>query len=171
MARHLLDLEAGGYEGAINRPDRDAVYRNAFELTTPVALEVLDLVNRSYLAGSGRSQVQPPHFDGKAGLAGSWDLTWPLLEASLDRFTSKPMPPLRLASVFPADFSHAHLALLAAEPPYGPVAAWPFQVTSSADAARQQPILWAIAEAELHERVLRADGNWRVLPVTLRPPR
>jgi hypothetical protein len=147
------------------------VYRSAFELTTPVALEVLHLVNQSYLAGSGQTKVRAPHSDGKDGLAGSWDLTWPLLEASLDRITSKPMPPIRLASIFPADFSHGHLALLAAEPPYEPVAAWPFQVTNSADASRQLLILWAMAEAELHERVFRADGNWRVLPATLRPPR
>ena len=171
MARHLHDLEAGGYEGAVSRGDREVVYRRAFDLTTPVALGVLDLVNRSYLAGSGRTEVRPPESDGNNGLAGSWDLTWALLEACVDRFTSKPMPPLRLASVFPADFSHAHLALLGVEPPYPALAAWPFQVTSPADAARQEPILWAIAEAELHERVLKADVNWRVLPVRLRPLR
>jgi hypothetical protein len=171
MARHLLDLESGFYEGAVARGERDGVYRRAFELTTPVALEVLELINRNYLAGSGKIHVRPPASDGANGLAGSWDLTWPLLEASIDRVTLKPMPPVRLASVFPSDFSHAHLALLGIEPPYMPVAAWPFQVTSPTDAARQEPILWAVAEAELHERVLRADGNWRVLPAVLRPRR
>ena len=171
MARHLLDLERGGYEGAVGRSEREAVYRTAFDLTTPVALSVLDVVNRNYLAESGRTQVRPPASDGEEGLVGSWDLTWPLLESCVDRFTSKPMPPVRLGSVFPIDFSHAHLALLGAAPPHAALATWPFQVTSEADAARQEPILWAIAEAELHERVLRADVNWKVLPRALRPRR
>ena len=31
------------------------------------------------------------------------------------------------------------------------------------DAERQEPILWAIAEAEVHERTFAADLNWRLL--------
>ena len=39
---------------------------------------------------------------------------------------------------------------------------WTCQVTGAADAERQEPILRAIIECELHERIFQ--GTWRVVP-------
>jgi hypothetical protein len=39
---------------------------------------------------------------------------------------------------------------------------WPCQVTGAADAERQEPILRAIVECELHERIF--PGTWQVIP-------
>jgi hypothetical protein len=46
----------------------------------------------------------------------------------------------------------------------GLAAAFPLQVVSAEDAARQEPILRLLAEAELHERTYQSDLNWRILP-------
>lgn len=171
MARHLQDLRTRSYEGALERKDKEEVFRRAFEITTPVALRVLAEVNAGYLDGAGQSSMNRPASDGKDGLIGSWSLTWPLLEKETDRLTGLPLPPVRLTAVFPIDWTHGHLALLNVSPPGDIAFAWPFQVTDPADAERQELILWAIAEAELHERVFRAESNWRVLPDGLRPSR
>jgi hypothetical protein len=171
MARHLDDLRTRGYEGALDRKDKEVVFRRAFDLTTPVALRVLEQVNTGYLQGAGRIAANRPESDGKDGLLASWSLTWPLLEKDIDRLTGLPLPPVRLAAVFPIDWTHGHLALLNVSPPGSVAFAWPFQVTDAADAERQEVILWAIAEAELHERVFRAESNWRVLPQELQPSR
>jgi hypothetical protein len=74
------------------------------------------------------------------------------------------MPPVRIAAIYPIEFSHGHLALLRASDPPEPILAWPFQVTDHRDAERQRPVLWTIAEGEVHERIFRADANWRVIP-------
>ncbi len=39
---------------------------------------------------------------------------------------------------------------------------WPCQVIDDADAERQEPILRAIVESELHQRIFQ--GTWRVIP-------
>jgi hypothetical protein len=67
--------------------------------------------------------------------------------------------------MFPHDFTHGHLALFDLGTPRRWVACWPLQVTGSGDADRQTMILWAIAEAELHERTFSGDLNWRLLPM------
>ena len=171
MARHLQDLRTRGYEGALVRPDKEQVFRRAFDLTTPVAARVLDEVSASYLAHAGRVSINYPATDGREGLIGSWTLTWPLLDNEIDRLTGLPLPPVRLAAVFPIEWTHGHLALLNISPPGDVAFAWPFQVKDDADAERQEVILWAMAEAELHERIFRAESNWRVLPESLRPIR
>ena len=171
MARHLQDLRSRGYEGALERKDKEEVFRRAFELTTPIAVRVLEEVNAGYLAGAGRIATNGPTSDHHDGLIGSWSITWPLLEGDIDRLTGLPLPPVRLAAVFPIEWTHGHLAMLNISPPGGVAFAWPFQVKDAADAERQEPILWAMAEAELHERVFRAESNWRVLPEELKPSR
>ncbi|MSQ37267.1 MAG: hypothetical protein EXR61_02995 [Chloroflexi bacterium] len=163
-ARHLVDLRTRTYEGAEERGAREAVFRRAFALTTPVALRVLSALNRGILNGTGSVTVGGPERDGAGGLFGHWEITWPLLEQSIDRFSGAAMPPVRVAAIYPADFSHGHLAVLRAVEPRDPLLAWPFQVTTEVDAERQEAILWTIAEGEVHERVFRAGVNWRVLP-------
>ena len=168
--RHVQDLRNRNYEGAVTRKEREAVFITAFDLVTPVARRVLDDINSHFLKGTAEFEVRPPAADGEGGLIGSWGLTWPLLRSAANRFTGQPLEPLRMTAIFPLtpsagmQWTHPHLALLRKELSTGIAAAWPFQVTSSEDAERQEPILRVLAEAELHERTFQADLNWRILP-------
>jgi len=60
-----------------------------------------------------------------------------------------------LHAVFGRRNTHPHLRGAAA-------GMWPCQVTDAADAERQEPIVRAIVECELHERIFQ--GSWRVVP-------
>jgi hypothetical protein len=174
--RHVIDLQTNSYEGAHVRSDREAVFARAFELTTPVALRVIEGLAASYigpgvdisvteqrrvpagaLAGANRSPA--------GGLLGSWNLSWPQLESSRNRFTGESMPPVQIFAMFPDDFTHPHLALFDLGAPRTWIACWPFQVTSAEDAERQETTLAAIAEADMHERTFAGDLNWRLLQV------
>jgi hypothetical protein len=172
-SRHVRDLQNKSYEGARSRAEREAVFRTAFELVTPVARRVLDDINVHFLKNSGEFDVRLPGPDGEGGLIGSWSLTWPLLRAAVSRFTGKPLEPLALTVIFPLkptgamQWTHPHLALRRPGLIDGLAAAFPMQVTSPEDAERQEPILRVLAEAELHERTYQADLNWRILPFTV----
>lgn len=159
LARHVSDLQTRSYEGAESRQDREAVFRTAFELTTPVALGILHTVNSEYLSGQGTVTAHGPDSDGNSGLVGVWRLSWAELANAKDRVHGRPIAAIELTAVFPAGWTHGHLALLTSQEPRQPVASWPFQVVTSEDASRQEPILWAIAEAELHERLLRVGHS------------
>jgi hypothetical protein len=169
--RHVKDLQTQTYEGAQTRPEKEKVFRTAFDLLTPVARRVLDDLNSSYLENSGELTVRPPASDGRGGLVGEWSLSWPLLKASKSRFTGEPLDPLTLFAIFPLTptgamvWMHPHLALLRSVQPDGIAAAWPLQVTSPEDAERQEPVLRVMAETEMHERTYLADINWRILPL------
>lgn len=168
--RHVVDLQDRKYEGTVSRAEREALFRVAFDLVTPVSQRVLDDINDLFLKGTGDFHVQRPDTDGEGGLIGSWSLTWPLLRAAVNRFTGRPLDPLALTVVFPLttsgsmQWTHPHIALRRPGLIDGLAAAWPFQVTSPKDAARQEPILRVLAEAELHERFYQSDLNWRILP-------
>jgi hypothetical protein len=164
-ARHIQDLATASYEGANERSAREDVFHHAFELTTPVAVRVLGKIDEIYLGGTGEVSVTPPEPTNGDGLLGSWNLTWPLLERARSRFTNGPLPPVQIFAMFPPDFTHGHLALFDIDAPRRWVACWPFQVTGNNDADRQEMILWAIAEAEVHERTFAGDLNWRLLPM------
>jgi hypothetical protein len=62
---------------------------------------------------------------------------------------------VQVIAVFGRGNTHPHLRGAAA-------GMWPCQVTNPADAERQEPILRAIVECELHERIFQ--GSWRVIP-------
>jgi hypothetical protein len=175
LARHIADLQDKSYERARSREDKEAIFRTAFQLTTPAALDVLESINRVYLDGRGLTATHVPDSDGSGGLIGVWRLTWPELSSALDRIHGRPIAPVELNAVFPAGWTHGHLVLFTSQDPREIVASWPFQVTTKEDAARQEPILWAIAEAELHERVLRAGhsvlGDFASRFTTTRPER
>ena len=164
-ARHIQDLVTRTYEGASERTAREEVFRRAFELATPVATRVLEKIDEIYLNTTGTISVTMPDPDGEGGLIGSWNLTWPLLEEAINRFTNQPMPPVQIFAMFPRDFTHGHLALFNIDQPRRGIAAWPLQVTSRGDAERQEMTLWVIAEAEVHERTFAGDLNWRLLPM------
>ncbi len=168
--RHVKDLQNKYYEGAVSRADREALFMKAFDFATPVARRVLDDLNANFLKGTGDFAVHRPAPDGEGGLIGSWSLTWPLLCKALSRFDGKPLDPLAVTAIFPLkstgamQWTHPHLALRRPGLMDGLAAAFPFQVTSSEDAERQEPILRVLAEAEFHERFYQSDLNWRLLP-------
>ncbi len=157
--RHLVDLEHDYYEGAESRADRETVFRNAFELVTPVARRVLQDMNEWLLGDAGTVETFPPEDDGASGLEGRWTLYWPALATAKRKHGTGPLEPVRLIAVFPAGWTHGHF-----ERPHpgmpAAVTAWPFQIVTAEDAERQEPVLRVIAEAELHERVYQAGGDW-----------
>jgi len=162
IERHLEDLRENAYEGA-SGVDRQGRYVAAFELLTPVALDVLQQINAAILRGNGDVSVRAPGPDGNGGHIGSWLLTWPELAEASSRLTRKALQPVTISAVFPSGFTHPHLV---AGGPVNPratsLAAWPMQVTSAQDAQEQRPVLWAIATAEVHDRIYQS--SWRVVP-------
>ncbi len=167
--RHIHDLRTHSYEGAVSREERDNVFRQAFDLMTPVAQHVLTEINDYFLSGVGRVRVVRPTRTEEGGLAGFWELAWPLQERARNRFNQEPLQPLAVHAVFPLkptlgmEWTHPHFALLRPCCHEGFAAAWPMQVTSAEDAWRQEPIIRVLAEAELHERTFLADVNWKLL--------
>lgn len=162
LRRHLQDLEEDAYEGATGHA-RDARYAAAFDLLTPVATDVLQEINASLLHGAGGISVRPPGPDEDGGKVGSWVLTWPGLSEATNRFTRKPLEPVTISAVFPAGFTHPHLVGGGrVDPRAASIVAWPMQVTSPQDAERHQPVLWAIATVEVHDRIYQS--SWRVIP-------
>jgi hypothetical protein len=162
IERHIEDLRQNAYEGASGAA-RHARYMAAFELLTPVALDVLQQINAALLRGSGDVSVRAPGSDGSGGQIGSWLLTWPELSGSSSRFTGKPLQPVTISAVFPAGFTHPHLVAGGpVDPQAASLDAWPMQVTSPEDAEQHRPVLWAIATAEVHDRIYQS--TWRVIP-------
>jgi hypothetical protein len=154
LFRHLDDLRTNSYEGAGPRAERDEVFRRATGLLDPVVTAVMDEVDAGLLDGAGELTHAPAGADGRGGLAARWSLSWPAQrERGLD--------PVVVVAWFGAAFSHGHLS-------GSTLGHWPLQVTSEADARRQAPIVGAIVEAELHQRVLDAGGDWRIIPTYAR---
>jgi hypothetical protein len=149
LFRHLDDLRTDSYEGAGPRAERNDVFRRATELLDPVVTAILDEVNARLLDGTGTVTHAPAASDGSGGLAARWTLSWP---AQVERGVD----PVEVVAWYGAAFSHGHLSGAS-------LGHWPLQVTSAADAARQDPIVRAIVEAELHQRVFDAKGDWRLL--------
>jgi hypothetical protein len=162
IQRHLEDLRANAYEGTSGAA-RHARYVAAFELLTPVAVDVLQQVNASLLRGTGDVSVRAIGPDGYGGQIGSWLLTWPALSESSSRFTGKGLAPVTISAVFPQGFTHPHLVEGGTVDPRAPsIAAWPMQLTSPEDAEQHRPVFWAIATAEVHDRIYQS--SWRVIP-------
>jgi hypothetical protein len=162
IERHLEDLRENAYEGA-SGTHRHARYIAAFELLTPVAVDVLQQVNAALLRQTGEVSVRPPGPDGGDGSIGSWLLTWPELSKSTSRLTGERLRPVTISAVFPPGFTHPHLVAGGpVDPRAASLNAWPMQVTSSEDAQQQRPVLWAIATAELHDRIYQS--TWQVIP-------
>ena len=162
ICRHIEDLQEDMYEGA-SGAERKARYIAAFELLTPVALDVLQGVNASLLRGTGDVFVREPGPDGHEGLIGSWQLTWPELTEVRNRMNGAALRPVTISAIFPAGFTHPHLVAGGpVTPRAASLVAWPMQVTSAEDAEQQRPLLWAIAAAELHDRIYQS--SWRIVP-------
>jgi hypothetical protein len=174
--RHVVDLQDRGYEGALERAAKESVFARAFSLTTPVAERILRALDDAYLGGRGTVGIQLPLQVGPeallgagrqpmGGLLGAWQLTWPELEQARNRLDGHTLPAVEIFAMFPDDFTHPHLALFDLSRPRRWIACWPFQVSEPADAERQEGVLAAIAEADMHERTFAGDLNWRLLNV------
>jgi hypothetical protein len=162
IARHLEDLKENAYEGASGAA-RHARYVAAFELLTPVVIDVLQQVNASLLHATGEVSVRAPGPDGGGGQIGSWRLTWPELSTSSSRLTGQALQPVTISAVFPPGFTHPHLVAGGpVDPRAASLSAWPMQVTSREDAEQHRPVLWAIATAEVHDRIYQS--SWQVIP-------
>ena len=151
--RHLTDLRSGSYEGARDWPQRVQTFRHAVRLLDPVVRRILDETNTAFLRGSGTIQEWEGD-DRDGGAYAHWELSWPEQRQSSPR-NGERVEPVQVIAVFGRGATHPHLR--------GAVAGmWPCQVTDEADAGRQEPILRAIVECELHQRIFQ--GTWRVIP-------
>jgi hypothetical protein len=157
LLRHLTDLATRSYEGAESWPDRLALFHRAVELIDPVVRRVLDEADATFLEATGeiaRSNVE--HEDGS--VAEHWELSWPRQREATSR-DGGPVAPVQVIAWFRRTFNHPHLR--------GSTAGdWPLQVTSTDDAVRQGPIVGAIVEAELHQRIY--EGRYPVMPIAVR---
>jgi hypothetical protein len=161
LSRHVEDLRTDTYEGAAG-PEREARYRAAFDLLSIVATGVLGDIDELLLLGTGDISIQPPGPDGHGGLIGSWMLSWPALREARNRITGKALSPVTISAVWPAGFVHPHLVAGGAiNPRAESLTAWPMQIASAEEAAQQEPLLWALATAEVHDRIYHS--SWRVL--------
>ena len=151
--RHLTDLRSGTFEGAREWAERVRVFRRAVSLLDPVVRRVLAEANTVFLLGGGA--IHHHAGDGRDGGAyAHWELSWPAQRHATARHGGR-VEPVQVIAVFGRGTTHPHLR--------GAVAGmWPCQVTSEADAERQQPIVRAIVECELHQRIF--EGSWRVIP-------
>ncbi|MGH3328626.1 MAG: hypothetical protein ACRDPT_12660 [Streptomycetales bacterium] len=153
IVRHLEDLRTGSYEGARPRGRREELFDRACALLDSVVRRVLDETDRHFLAGTGQAGYSTAQ-DEQGGRYATWELSWPRQRDAVSR-SGGPVPPIQVVAFFAATFTHPHLRGTRAGD-------WPLQVTSEADALRQEPIVRAIVESELHQRIF--EGRWTVVP-------
>jgi hypothetical protein len=156
LMRHLADLVTRSYEGAESWSDRLAVFYRAVKLLDPVVRGVLAEADTTFLEDTGEiTRHNVEHRDGSVGE--HWKLSWPRQRDAVSR-DGGPVAPVEVIAWFRRSFNHAHLR--------GSTAGdWPLQVTSVDDAVRQIPIVRAIVEAELHQRIY--EGRYPVMPVAV----
>ena len=156
IRRHLVDLEADAYEGATDRAGREATFQRAVELIGPVVEGVLGEFSDLFLGGTGTVAFAEPDSD---GLESVWSMSWPAQQQATRR-SGVPGPPevgpIKVRAIFPPGWTHGHLG-------GEHVGHWPLQVTTPADAERQRDVIWAIAEAELHEWIFSSASPWQSL--------
>ncbi len=157
LMRHLADLVTHSYEGVTSWPDRLTVFHRAVQLLDPVVRDVFAEADAMFLENTGEvTRHSVEQSDGSVGER--WELSWPRQRDAVSR-DGGPVPPVQVIAWFRRSFNHAHLR--------GSTAGdWPLQVTSTDDAARQIPIVRAIVEAELHQRIY--EGRYPVMPVAVR---
>ncbi|MGH3824548.1 MAG: hypothetical protein ACRDRA_17200 [Pseudonocardiaceae bacterium] len=156
LMRHLADLVARSYEGATSWPDRLTVFHRAVQLLDPVVRGVLAEADKMFLENTGEiTRYRVEQEDGSVGER--WELSWPRQRDAVSR-DGGPVAPVQVIAWFQRSFNHAHLR--------GSTAGdWPLQVTSTDDAMRQAPIVRAIVEAELHQRIY--EGRYPVIPLAV----
>lgn len=151
LRRHFADLRDSRHgDSAVTREEKEARFRATVPLIDPYAREVLQELDEALLLGTGHFDATGVVRTSDGGLIAVWSLSWPAQEeAGVD--------PIRLVATYGADFHHPHLR-------GGTVGEWTLNVFTAEQAAAERPILGAIAEAELHNLVFRAD--YRIVPAT-----
>ena len=182
--RHCIDLRDMKYENSTERPEREATFKQAVELVSPVVMEVLEEFNNVFLENTGTIHSQGTKTDGNDGLVSLWLLSWPLQRNARRRTEgywskdSEPVQPNILPETDPGGIDpvivraflpkdgvtgwlHGHLAGR-----YDSAnGMWPLNVTSPEDAQRQGVVTWMIAEGELHRCVYEmAHAPMALLP-------
>jgi hypothetical protein len=155
LFRHLDDLRTNSYEGAGPQEERVELFRRALELFGPVVRRVLDEANAAVLDGTGAVREHDLAQQPDGGWTARWELSWPEQQAAENLRGGHGVQPVQVVAWFAAGFTHPHLSGSRAGD-------WPLQVTSQADAERQETIVRAIVEAELHQRIF--EGGWRIVP-------
>ncbi len=157
LLRHLDDLVTRSYESATSWPDRLALFLRAVELLDPVVRAACQHANMTFLESTGEITHHSVEQD-DGSVEAHWELSWPRQREATSR-DGGPVAPVQVIAWFRRSFNHPHLR--------GSTAGdWPLQVTTTEDAARQEPIVRAIVEAELHQRIY--EGRWPVMPVAVR---
>lgn len=151
--RHLSDLRSGTYEGAAGWPDRVRVFRQAVSLLDPVVRRILEQTDAAFLRARGTVNHRAGE-DRDGGAYAHWELSWPEQRQAAARHGGR-VEPVQVIAVFGRGNTHPHLRGAA-------TGMWPCQVADAADAERQEPIVRAIVECELHERIFQ--GGWQVIP-------
>ena len=159
LMRHLEDLRTRSYEGRVARVQRVELFRSAMSLLEPIVVRVLEEVNAVFLDGTGEIVFSDPGSDPDDDLDLRWTLSWPDQRRAANVRAPGPVGPVTVVGSFLATFNHPHLRGSKA-------GSWPLQVLNEEDAARQEPIIRAIVEAELHERIF--EGTWRIVPSFVR---
>ena len=161
FAHHLADLRSGSYEGAVDREGKERVFVGAVDLLAPVARDTLESFGRVMLADAGLVEDSGVYRLEDGTLLREWRLSWPGQHAAERRVgPAGPVGPIVIRAHFSGGWTHGHLGGSA-------VGNWPLQVLDAADAERQAPIVWAIAEAEFHERIFETRQPWTRVPAEL----
>jgi hypothetical protein len=159
LFRHLEDLRSDSYEGATDRADREARFERAVGLMDPVVRRVLEETNATFLDGTGTVERRAVTVEAGSDALAAWEMSWPEQRRTANVRSGGGVGPIQVVALFAAGFTHPHLRGSSA-------GNWPLQVVNEADAERQEPIVRAIVEAELHERVF--EGTWRIVPSFVR---
>ena len=155
--RHLEDLRTRSYEGVHDWAGKLDLFNRAMTLLDPLVRQVLDETDRTFLDGTGTTSYHDGE-DSDGGAWARWELSWPAQQQAEARDGGR-VQPIQVVAKFAYGGPHPHLS--------GSVAGmWSCQVTDAADAARQEPIIRAIIETELHQRIF--DGRWGVIPAFVR---
>ena len=182
--RHLVDLRDLTYEGSVGREEREATFKQAVDLLSPVAREVLAEFNDAMLGNTGSIEWRPVQSDGDEGLVSMWLLSWPLQQAAhrrpegvwqkdseptlppvLQETEQASIDPIMVRAFLPKDgvagWLHGHIG----GGYHSPNSMWPLNVLTPDDANRQGIIIWAIADGELHRCAYEvADAPMTLLP-------
>lgn len=155
--RHLEDLRTRSYEGVHEWDSKLDLFWRAMALLDPVVRRVMDEVDETFLDRTGGVNHRRGE-DRDGGAWAHWELSWPAQREAQGRDGGR-VQPIQVIATFLRGSPHPHLS--------GSVAGmWPCQVTDEGDAARQETIIRAIVETELHQRIF--DGRWRIVPAFAR---
>src|SRR6266404_7426827 len=77
LIRHFEDLRDGTHGGSASREDKEAHFKKAVQLLSPIARQVLTEINTSLLLETGEITETRLRRTADRGLIASWILSWP----------------------------------------------------------------------------------------------